>query len=333
MRTLIIAEAGVNHNGDLGNALRLVEIASDAGADLVKFQTFTPENVVTKYAPKAQYQIQNTNDSGTQLSMIRKLQLSFNEHKKLINHCKKNKIGFFSTPFDIESIRMLSTLGLKHFKIPSGEITNLPYLRHIGSYNYNIIMSTGMAEIHEIKEAIKILTVSGTKKNKIIVLHCTSEYPTKLEDVNLRAMKTIEQECKVRVGYSDHTLGIEVPLAAVSMGAFAIEKHFTIDRNMKGPDHRASLEPNELKLMVNSIRKVEKCLGSSNKVPTKKELETRIISRKSIVASMKISKGEEFTEKNLTTKRPGNGISPMNWDKVIGKKSKKNFLEDELIDL
>jgi len=333
MHTLVIAEAGVNHNGDIGLAKRLIDAASAAGADLVKFQTFSADRQVTKYATKAQYQILASTPTETQHAMLKKLELSKAMHVDLIAHCKLANIGFFSTGFDIESIDMLVSLGQEFFKIPSGEITNLPYLRHIGEFGKRIILSTGMSEMHEIEVALNVLEKAGTPRSKITVLHCTTAYPLPMSDVNLLAMKSIAEKFKVAVGYSDHTLGTEVPIAAVALGAAVIEKHFTLDRNLPGPDHKASLEPGELKVLVSGIRNLELALGDGNKHIMTSELGNLDIIRKSIVARKNIIRGEVFTSENLTTKRPGNGISPMQWDNLIGKVSKRDYLPDELVEL
>lgn len=331
MSVFIIAEAGVNHNGSIFIAKKLIDIAVDAGADAVKFQTFKAENIVTKNAPKVDYQKQTTRKEESQYEMIRKLELDFGSHRTLISYCDQKDIVFLSTPFDLDSIKLLNDLGLDIFKIPSGEITNLPYLRAIGKLNKKIIMSTGMANLEEVKTAYKVLIDSGTIPLNITILHANSEYPTQYEDVNLRAMQTIAYELNVKVGYSDHTLGIEIPIAAVAMGAVVIEKHFTLNRNMQGPDHKASLEPDELKKMVSAIRNIERALGSGLKEPSQSEQKNILTARKSIVASKEILKGELFSEDNITTKRPGIGISPMNWNEIIGKKAKKNYLNDELL--
>lgn len=334
-KVIIIAEAGVNHNGDLNNALKLIDAAVDANVDYVKFQTFKAGNLVSKFATKANYQIENTkNSTETQLEMLQKLELSHEQHQKLIAYCKQKNIHFLSTAFDLDSLRYLKDIGLELVKIPSGEITNLPYLRLAAKLFKKAIISTGMASISEIKNAVKVLTDAGVKKEDITVLHCNSEYPTPMEDVNLKAMLHIQKELGVSIGYSDHTLGIEVPIAAVALGATVIEKHFTLDKTMKGPDHLASLIPKELKAMVSAIRNIEKALsGSGIKEPTHSEKRNEVIARKSIVAARNLNKGEIFTEQNITTKRPGNGISPMQWDNVIGKIASKNFKEDELITL
>ena len=331
MSVFIIAEAGVNHNGSIDLAKKLIDVASDAGADAVKFQSFKAENLATKNAQKAMYQKETTNIEESQFHMLKKLELSTEMHKELISYCRNKKIIFLSSPFDHESIELLEDLGLEIFKIPSGEITNLPYLRHIGKLDRKIILSTGMSNIDEVRNALDILINSGTKKENITVLHANTEYPTPMEDVNLRAMVTIGKELDIKFGYSDHTLGIEVDIAAVAMGANCIEKHFTLDCNMEGPDHKASLEPNELKAMVVAIRNIELALGKNIKKPSKSELLNIQIVRKSIVAKTVIKKGEIFSEKNLTTKRPGGGTNPMKWDVIIGTKAIKDYNEDELI--
>jgi len=327
----IIAEAGVNHNGSIQLAYKLIDVASASGADAVKFQTFKAENLVSINAQKAEYQKQATNQSESQFNMLKKLELDTNAHKKLINYCKKKDIVFLSTPFDHESIDLLNELELQIFKIPSGEITNLTYLRHIGSLGKEVILSTGMSTLKEIEEALIILTSAGTSKENITILHANTMYPTPMEDVNLRAMQTIQDKFGVAVGYSDHTLGIEVDIAAVAMGATIIEKHFTLDKTMDGPDHKSSISPEELKAMVSSIRNIEKALGSSIKKPSKSEKPNITMARKSIVASKSIKKGELFTENNLTTKRPGAGLSPMEWDSIIGKVAKRNYQIDDLL--
>ncbi|EAI9960573.1 N-acetylneuraminate synthase [Campylobacter coli] len=331
-KVLIIAEAGVNHNGDINLAKKLIEVASEAGADFVKFQTFVAENCISKNAKKAEYQLRTTSQEENQLDMIKKLELSRHDHDVLIEHCEKCNIKFLSTAFDLEGIDLLIKLGIDIFKIPSGEITNLPYLRKIAQLNKNIILSTGMATLGEIEQALGILEKNGTNREKITILHCNSEYPTPFEDVNLKAMQTIKEAFKVDVGYSDHTLGITIPIAAVAMGACVIEKHFTLDKSMKGPDHLASLEPDELKVMVKSIRELEQAFGDGVKIPSKSESKNKDIGRKSIVAIAPIKKGEIFTEKNLGVKRPGYGISPMDWDDVIRQVAKRDFDIDELIE-
>lgn len=330
-RTLIIAEAGVNHNGSIELAYQLIDAAKNAGADAVKFQSFKADTLVSKKAEKAEYQKQTTSSSESQYNMIKQLELSVNDHKKLIDYCNKINIQFLSSPFDLESINLLNELGLEIFKIPSGEITNLPYLRKIGKLNKTVILSTGMSDLGEIEDALDVLAENGTDKNKITVLHCNTEYPTPFEDVNLNAMITIKNAFNVKVGYSDHTKGIEVPIAAVALGAEVIEKHFTLDRNLEGPDHKASLEPNELKMMIDAIRNIEKALGSGIKKPSPSESKNKVIVRKSIVAKTVIKKGDIFTEKNIGIKRPGNGISPMRWDEVKGTFASKDYKEDEVI--
>jgi len=331
MSVFIIAEAGVNHNGSLKLAKQLIDVAADAGVDAVKFQTFKADKLVSKTAKKAQYQQQTTDASETQYEMIKKLELDEAAHHELIAYCKTKNILFLSTPFDYESIELLNNLGMNIFKIPSGEITNLPYLRHIGALCKEVILSTGMADLGEIEDALDILTVSGTLKEQITILHATTEYPCPIEDVNLRAMQTIASAFGVKVGYSDHTNGIEVPIAAVAMGASVIEKHFTLDKTMEGPDHKASLEPDELSAMVSAIRNIEKALGSGIKKPSPSEAKNMEIARKSIVAAQSIQKGEILTETNLAIKRPGNGISPMKFDEIIGTVAQKDYHEDELI--
>jgi N,N'-diacetyllegionaminate synthase len=330
-KVFIIAEAGVNHNGSIELAKKLIDVASESGADAVKFQTFKAEKLVSKNAQKADYQKQTTNNSESQFDMIKKLELDLDTHKELMAYCKTKNIMFLSTPFDHDSIELLSDLGLEIFKIPSGEITNLPYLRYIGNLNKKVILSTGMADIGEIEDALDILINSGAKKENIIVLHANTMYPTPMEDVNLKAMVTIGSTFDIKYGYSDHTLGIEVDIAAVAMGACCIEKHFTLDRNMEGPDHKASLEPDELKAMVKAIRNIELALGSSFKKPSKSEIPNIQIARKSIVAKINIKKGEILSEEKITIKRPGNGINPMRWDEIVGTIATKDYEEDELI--
>jgi N,N'-diacetyllegionaminate synthase len=332
-KVFIIAEAGVNHNGDVNIAKRMIEAASDAGADAVKFQTFKAERIISRTAPKADYQKRTTGARESQLEMVKRLELDKKAHRELVAHCKRKGIEFLSAPFDQESIDLLNSFGLTMFKIPSGEITNLLYLRKIGGLGKKIILSTGMADMGEIEDALDIIIEAGTPKKNITVLHCTTEYPTPMREVNLLAMSTIRDAFKVSVGYSDHTKGIEVPIAAVALGATIIEKHFTLDRAMEGPDHAASLEPPELKTLIRTIRNVEKALGDGVKRPSPSELKNREIARKSLVASRSIRKGERLSAKNITTKRPGNGISPMQWDTVIGLIAQKNFKADELIEL
>jgi N,N'-diacetyllegionaminate synthase len=333
MKVLIIAEAGVNHNGSLKTAKQLVEVAAESEVDMVKFQTFSAGRLVTTSAIKADYQNQTTDASESQHEMIRKLELSRETHEELMAYCNQCGIEFFSTGFDIQSIDLLLDLGLKQFKIPSGEITNLPYLRHIGRYGKPVILSTGMSNLGEIETALDVLETSGTSRNQVTVLHCNTEYPTPMEDVNLRAMLSIRDALGVDVGYSDHTLGIEIPVAAVALGATVIEKHFTLDRTLPGPDHRASLEPYELKAMVRAIRNIEQALGDGIKRPSPSEAKNIPIARKSLVAAIAIQTGERFTETNLTAKRPGSGISPMCWDEILGRSANRDFEADELIEL
>lgn len=332
-KTFIIAEAGINHNGSIGLAKKLIDVAVDAKVDAVKFQSFKTDNVVSKLALKADYQKETTGSKESQYEMVKKLEFNNKVHLELINYCNEKNIQFLSSPFDIESINLLVELGLTIFKIPSGEITNLPYLEAIGKLNKEIIMSTGMANLGEIEDALSILVNAGTKKENITILHVNTEYPTPMVDVNLLAMLTIKEAFKINVGYSDHTLGVEIPIAAVALGAQVIEKHFTLDNKMKGPDHRASLEPLELKEMVIAIRNIENAKGSGVKKPSPSELKNKPIARKSIVANKKIRKGEIFSEDNLAIKRPGNGISPMRWREIIGKVAKQKFKKDELIQI
>ena len=334
-RVIIIAEAGVNHNGDINKAKQLIDKAVEASVDYIKFQTFKTELCISKNAVKADYQIENTqNSSESQLEMVKKLELSFDQFIELEKYCQQKGIKFLSTGFDTDSLDFLAGLGVKIAKIPSGEITNLPYLRQVASLFPEVILSTGMATITEIKDAVKVLTDNGVSKDKITVLHCNTEYPTPMEDVNLKAMLHIQRELGLPIGYSDHTLGIEVPIAAVALGATVIEKHFTLDKTLPGPDHKASLEPDELKAMVSAIRNIEKAIGGSGlKEVSKSEEKNKPIARKSIVATTDIKKGDIFTPENLTVKRPGSGISPMQWDEVIGKEAKRDFQEDELIEL
>lgn len=333
MKTLIIAEAGVNHNGDIQLAKKLIDTAADAGADYVKFQTFSADRLVTENAAKADYQKLATDSVESQHTMLRKLELTEAMHHELIAHCALRNIGFFSTGFDIESINMLLSMGQEIFKIPSGEITNLPYLRHIGKLGKEIILSTGMSSMDEIESAIFALEKSGTPRARITVLHCTTAYPVPMSDVNLRAIESIRSKFEVDVGYSDHTLGIEISLAAVAIGATVIEKHFTLDRTLPGPDHKASLEPIELKSMIDGIRNIEVALGDGIKRPMPSETPNQWVIRQSIVASRKIKKDELFTSDNLGTKRAGRGISPMRWEEVLGKKANRDFHENELIEL
>ena len=331
MKVKIIAEAGVNHNGDMMLAYKLVDAAKDSGANIIKFQTFNPKSIVSKFAQKAEYQKRNTGGEDGQLTMLNKLALSQENFVDLKAYCEKVGIDFLSTPFDLESIEFLDSIGCRLWKIPSGEITNYPYLVKIAKTGYPVIMSTGMSNMEEIGEALDVLTKNGS--GEISLLHCTTEYPAPFEDVNLKAMHTLKEKFGCKIGYSDHTKGIEIPIAAVAMGAEIIEKHFTLDKNMEGPDHKASLEPNELKAMVQAIRNVEKAIGDGNKTPSNSEKKNIEIVRKSIVAKRNIKTGERLTEENITTKRPGNGISPMRWNEVLGTVAKRDFSEDELIEV
>lgn len=325
----IIAEAGDNHNGNFELALRLVDQAVEAGADCVKFQTFVTEQVISKFAEKAEYQKENTGSEETQFEMVKRLEMSFDQFREIQQYCKKKGILFLSTPFDLESIDFLQEIEIPFWKIPSGEITNLPYLEKIAATGKDIVLSTGMCTMDEISEAIAVLRDKGA--GKITLLHCNTEYPTPYCDVNLRAMNTLKERFGVDVGYSDHTKGIEVPIAAVACGAKIIEKHFTLDKNMEGPDHKASLEPEELKQMVQAIRNIEIAMGSKEKFTTESEKKNKDIARKSIVAARDIKRGEIFTEQNLAVKRPGMGISPMRWHELVGTKAVKDFKEDEMI--
>lgn len=330
-KTLIIAEAGVNHNGDIKIAKQLIDAAADAGADIVKFQTFKAENLVTQTAKKAEYQLQTTSKEESQFQMLKKLELSFEDHIELIKYAKEREIGFLSTPFDIDSLQILIDLDVETIKLPSGEITNYPLLKKSAETGKRIMLSTGMSDLEEIKAAVKVLKINGA--GEIILLHCNTQYPTPFEDVNLTAMNTIAEATGLSVGYSDHTNGIEVPIAAVAMGATVIEKHFTLDRNMEGPDHKASLEPHELRAMVSAIRNIEKAMGNGVKEPSNSEKSNIRIARKSIVARERIKKGEVFTEQNITTKRPGTGINPMRWNEILGTVAIRDFDEDELIEI
>ena len=329
MSTIIIAEAGVNHNGSLKLAKQMIEEAAKAGADYIKCQTFKPEKLVSIYAQKADYQKKTTGSQESQLQMLEKLALSYDDFVELKKYCEQIGIGFLSTPFDEDSIRFLDSLDMDFWKIPSGEITNYPYLVQIAQTGRDIVLSTGMCEMDEIADAMKVLEESGA--GNISLLHCNTEYPTPYEDVNLLAMKQMRTAFKKQVGYSDHTVGIEVPIAAVALGAEIIEKHFTLDKNMDGPDHKASLEPQELAQMVSAIRHIEKSLGDGNKKRTASEQHNIVAARKSIVAKCAISKGDIFTEANLTVKRPGSGISPMRWKELIGTKAQRDYVEDEII--
>jgi len=330
--SFIIAEAGVNHNGSLDIALQMVDVAVGAGADAVKFQTFMAEKIIAGNTPKAGYQQETTGADESQLEMVRKLELNEAAHEKLFRYCEDREILFLSSPFDLESIDLLNRLGMQIFKIPSGEITNLPYLRKLGALRKKLIMSTGMADLGEIEDALLVLMKAGTGLPDITLLHCNTEYPSPFEDVNLKAMMTIKAAFPgIEVGYSDHTPGIEVPIASVALGASVIEKHFTLDRDMVGPDHKASLDPDELRAMVHAIRNIEKALGSGIKKPSPSELKNKPIARKSIVAARNIAKGEAFTQENLTVKRPGIGINPMRWDEVIGRNTSRDFKADEIV--
>lgn len=330
-RVFIIAEAGVNHNGNIEIAKKLIDEAVRCGVDAVKFQSFKAKNLVTKVAKQADYQKENMGKEVSQYDMLKALELSDEEHIELINYCKEKGIMFLSSPFDLESIDMLNNLGIEIFKVPSGEIENVPYLRKIAKTGKKVILSTGMSNLADIEFALDILKGAGARD--ISVLHCNTDYPTKMEEVNLRAMNTIGNAFSVEIGYSDHTKGIEVPIAAVALGAKIIEKHFTLDRNMEGPDHKASLEPNELKNMVDSIRNIEIALGNGVKALTDSEKKNIKIARKSIISSTSIKSGEVFTEDNLTIKRPGTGLSPKMWDEILGKKAKKDYYADEMVEL
>ena len=331
---LIIAEAGVNHNGSIQIAKQLIDKAVETGVDIIKFQTFKSEQLVSKVAKQAEYQLRNIGkkDEG-QLAMLKKLELSVADHYELIQYCNERNIRFFSTAFDMESVEFLHSLNMGLWKIPSGEITNYPYLKKIASYHEPVILSTGMSELSDIEASLNVLITEGVAKEDITVLHCNTEYPTPFQDVNLKAMLEIGQKLGVKVGYSDHTKGIEVSIAAVALGAEVIEKHFTLDRNLPGPDHKASLEPNELKVMVGAIRNIEQSLGDGQKHISASEGKNIAIARKSIVAARAIAKGEVLTQENITVKRPGTGLSPMRWEEVIGTKAVRDFNEEELIEL
>lgn len=328
-KVFIIAEAGVNHNGSIKTARLMIDAASSAGADAVKFQTFKAEKLMSRYCHR------NKNAAKTELrfKMLKRFELDVDAHKELMSYCGKKDIKFLSSPFDLESIDLLHGLGIDIFKVPSGEITNLPYLRKLGALRKRVILSTGMATLNEVRDALNILRNAGTVKKNITVLHCNTAYPTPVKDVNLSAMLTIRDTFKVNIGYSDHTMGIEIPIAAAALGAKVVEKHFTLDKDMEGPDHRASLEPEELKIMIKAIRNIEKALGHGFKGISPSEYKNRSISRKCIVAARDIKKGDFFNEANLTVKRPAKGISPMDWDNVIGKSAKRNFKKDEIIKL
>lgn len=332
-KTIIIAEAGVNHNGSISIAKELIDVAANAGADYVKFQTYSTQKLVTKKAEKAAYQKENTENEDSQYAMLKKLELSKGQHLELISYCEKKGIKFLSTAFDLDSVEFLASLKLEIWKIPSGEIINYLYLKQIAEKRQPVILSSGMSTMDEIKSAIEVLVKFGLDRSKITILHCNTQYPTPMEDVNLLAMQTIKRETGLEVGYSDHTLGIEVAIAAVALGATVIEKHFTLSRNMEGPDHKASLEPEELKSMVKAIRNIEVALGSAEKTVSNSENQNIAVARKSIVAASIIKKGESFTTKNLTVKRPGTGISPMRWEEILNKKAIHNFEPDDLIEI
>ena len=331
--TLVIAEAGVNHNGDLATALSLVDAASSCGADVVKFQTFTADQLVTQGAAKAEYQKLTTSNTETQFEMLRKLELSHNEHLAIIERCQERGIGFLSAGFDIGNVDMLVGLGMDRIKIPSGEITNLPYLRYIGGLGLPIILSTGMADLEEVRNALDVLLACGSSKSYVTILHCTTDYPAAMGDVNLQAMVTMRDAFGVEVGYSDHTLGHEVAVAAVALGAVVIEKHLTLDRKYAGPDHTASLEPEEFANMVRAIRNIEIALGDGIKRPRSSEFANMAMARKSLVASGRIQEGEAFTSMNISAKRPGSGLSPMLWDEVLGQKATREYAPNEMIEL
>ncbi len=333
MKTLIIAEAGVNHNGDVEIAKQLIKAAADAGADFVKFQSFVTEKSIAHYAPKADYQTATTGSRESQYEMVKNLELSEQDHKILINECDRYEIGFFSTAFDTDSLDMLMDFGLDYIKIPSGEITNLPFIRYIASFGKPIILSTGMASLEEVEAALDALEFAGIARSLVTVLHCTTEYPAPMEDVNLRAMVNMKHAFDVNVGYSDHTRGTEISIAAVALGATVIEKHLTMNRNMAGPDHKASLEPNEFESMVRAIRNLEKAMGDGIKRAATSEIKNKSIARKSLVAIKEIQSGDIFDAKNVGAKRPGNGISPMHWDRVIGRTAQRAFAVDEQIEL
>lgn len=332
-RVLVIAEAGVNHNGDINLAKKLIDVAAAAGADAVKFQTFVADKVVTTTAAKADYQVLSTGSDDSQFDMLKKLELSPTMHEELVKHCEKREIKFLSTAFDQKSLDYLDSLGLMLFKIPSGEITNLPFLRHVGSLGKPVVLSSGMASLEEVGDAVAVLENAGTIRTKITVLHCNTEYPTPVQDVNLRAMTTIRDAFGVEVGYSDHTRGIEVPIAAVATGASVLEKHITLDRSLPGPDQAMSTEPQEFKKMIQAIRNIEQALGNGIKQASPSEAKNILIVRRSLVATKRIEAGESFTSENISAKRPGTGISPMRWDDVIGRAAIRDFSPDELIEL
>lgn len=332
-RTFIIAEAGVNHNGQIDLAYKLIDEAVKAGADAVKFQTAVPELVMTEYATKAEYQITNTGESGSQIEMAKKIHLPLEAYQELKEYCEKNNIIFLSTPFDMKSLELLLSFNMMYMKIPSGEITNYPYLKKIGEQNMNVIISTGMSTLKDVEECLNLVIASGTDKEKITLLHCTTEYPAPLEEVNLKAMLTLKDSFGVKVGYSDHTKGVEVAIAAAALGATVIEKHFTLDKTMEGPDHVASLEPSELGEMIKCIRNVDLAMGDGDKQIAASEKKNIAIARKSILAAHDIEEGEVFTNENLIVKRPGSGINPMRWNEVVGTKAKRKFSKDEFIEL
>ncbi len=333
MKTIIIAEAGVNHNGSMETAKKLVDAAVEARVDFIKFQTFKAEKLVSAHAEKADYQKLTTDAEESQFQMIKKLELDVNAHKELMNYCQQKGIQFISTPFDLESIDLLYELGVPLFKIGSGEITNYPYLKKIAQKGLPVILSTGMSNLTDVEQALDVLLSNGLSRNQITLLHANTEYPTPMDNVNLKAMVTLQEAFKIDVGYSDHSLGIEVPIAAVALGAKVIEKHFTLDKNMEGPDHKASLEPEELKAMVKTIRNIEKALGDGIKKPSSSEKKNVAVARKSIVAAKHIRKGEFFTEDNIVSKRPGTGISPLRWNEIVGRKAIKDFKPDDLIEI
>jgi len=331
LKTLIIAEAGVNHNGDVDIACALIDAAVDAGADIVKFQTYDADRLITCNARKADYQMKTTATDESQRDMLKRLELSPAMHEQLIAHATQRGIEFFSTAFDLQSLDYLMGLGMPRIKVPSGEITNLPYLRRVGSFKKPVILSTGMSNLGEIEAALAVLEKAGTQRDQIIVLHCNTEYPAPMREVNLRAMQSITHAFGVQVGFSDHTEGIEIAIAAVAMGACVIEKHLTLDRTLPGPDHRASIEPDQRGVMIRSIRNIELAIGDGIKRPTQSEQRNKPIARKSLVASKSILAGEKFTPENITAKRPGAGISPMSWDDVIGRRATRDFQPDEMI--
>lgn len=331
MGAVIIAEAGVNHNGNIKTAMKMIDAAKEAGADYIKFQTFIPKELVAKNAKKAEYQKKTTDSAETQQEMLARLALAFDDFKELKEYCKQKGIGFLSTPFDFASIEFLQGLDMDFWKVPSGEMTNLPYLKRLAETGKPMVLSTGMCTLLEVSDVVDILQSAGMKKEDITILQCNTEYPTPYEDVNLRAMLKMKEALGVAVGYSDHTKGIEIPLAAVALGATVIEKHFTLDCEMEGPDHKASLEPEELKKMITSIRHIEQAMGTGEKIPSQSERKNMTIARKSIVAKKAILKGERFTEENLALKRPGTGITPMRWEEIIGKTADRDYREDEQI--